>query len=108
MKARGIDLELVEVVKGSFEAQQELGATVVNECRINGTPVLLPKDGDPPITIDGAGLQYGEDWTEPVIVTVRMFARSITIGAVEPESDEPYVMPWRSRLRVAWQILREG
>lgn len=51
---------------------------VINECRINGTRVLLAKE--PGIQIHGV-----DNWDDPVMVTLTLFASEIHVGAA-PET----------------------
>lgn len=74
LKARGA---LIEVVEISPSAPNEMGVYKPNTIRINGTPVLCPKD-DPVTVEDPLGNPDG------LIVTLRVYASQVVYGAPLP------------------------
>lgn len=68
---------VIEVVERGVE-QSELGVVKPNELRINGVPILVPRDN----FIEVEGLEYSPDdmQTNGLIVKVRMYARRVLIG----------------------------
>ena len=69
-KARGA---LIEVVEISSASPNEMGIYKPNTIRINGTPVLCPKDD--PVTIENP---MGEP--DGLIVTLRVYASQVVFG----------------------------
>lgn len=67
---------IIELIETNPLPEQHQGVMKVNELRINGTPVLVPREDFLEIGgLDGDG---------ELIVTVRMFARRIVIGEPIP------------------------
>jgi len=72
-KVGRVDIEIIE----HRAAKDDLGAIVPNAVRINGVEVLIP---------EGAKIQVGEiSDSEPVTVTLTLFASSLTIRT-EPDN----------------------
>lgn len=68
-------IEIVERVPAGADPDAGPGFIVPNEIRINGTPVLAPKDY--PVRVHDIQI----DGTEPVQVTLTLFARRVVVQA---------------------------
>lgn len=75
---RGAVIEIIEKRRGKSSPP---GGDVIipNEIRINGAPVLAPKDH--PVKVHEIAIQGDE----VVLVTLTLFARRVVIAADEPE-----------------------
>lgn len=72
---------VIEIVEKRRKAADPPGGDVIipNEIRINGRPVLAPKDH--PVKVHEIAIQGDE----VVLVTLTLFARRVVVAAEEPE-----------------------